>query len=201
MKVHCYKFFFSLCLVAASFQTLQSQSMELPYQEIPESPDNYKAGNVLARMIDGLGYRYYWATEGLTEKDLAYQPSADGSSTYETLKHIYGLTNTLLNAHKEVPNVRTPNQAELDYQSLRKKTLENLWEARQLCVGKKAKQIAKLKIVFKRGESTNEFPYWNMLNGPLADAIYHTGQIVMMRRTTGNPINPKVNVFIGKTRD
>ena len=201
MRMHCYRLLLSFLLVCTSLQLLQSQTMELPYREIPESPDNYKAGNVLARMIDGLGYRYYWATEGLTEKDLAYRPSADGSNTIETLKHIHGLTNTLLNAHKEVPNIRSTNQAALDYQSLRQKTLENLWAARQLCVGKKAKQIAKLKIVFQRGESSNEFPYWNMLNGPLADAIYHTGQVVLMRRASGNPINPKVSVFTGKNRN
>ncbi|MEO0339738.1 MAG: hypothetical protein AAF242_11040 [Bacteroidota bacterium] len=174
--------------------------MELPYREIPESPDNYKTGSVLARMIDGLGYRYYWATEGLTEKDLAYLPSADGSSTLETLEHIYGLSQAILEVHQGV-NVGSTDRSKLDYQGLRKKTLENLWEARQLCVDKKAKQIAKMKIVFKRGESTNQFPYWNLLNGQMADAIYHTGQIVMMRGTSGNPINPKVKVFMVKNRN
>ena len=43
-------------------------------------------------------------------------------------------------------------------------------------------------------------PFWHVLNGPIADAIYHTGQIVSFRRTSGNPINPKVNVLMGKTR-
>jgi len=38
-----------------------------------------------------------------------------------------------------------------------------------------------------------------MMNGPLADAIYHVGQIVVFRRANGNPQNPRVNVFMGKT--
>ena len=43
------------------------------------------------------------------------------------------------------------------------------------------------------------FPFWNMINGPISDAIWHSGQVVANRRASGNPINPKVNVFIGKT--
>jgi len=40
-----------------------------------------------------------------------------------------------------------------------------------------------------------------MLNGMISDCIYHTGQIVLMRRSNGNPIDPNVNVFIGKNRE
>ena len=43
------------------------------------------------------------------------------------------------------------------------------------------------------------FPFWNHLNGPIADALWHSGQIVSNRRASGNPLNSKVNVFIGKT--
>jgi len=46
---------------------LQAQDMELPYHQIPDHAETYSAGNIVSRMIDGLGYRYYWATEGLTE--------------------------------------------------------------------------------------------------------------------------------------
>ena len=53
---------------------MQSQD-QLPFKSIPEYPDNYKSGNIIQRMIQGLGYRYYWATEGLTDKDLKYRPS------------------------------------------------------------------------------------------------------------------------------
>ena len=43
---------------------------KLPYYEIPDYPETYTAGSVAARMLDGLGFRYYWATEGLNEDDL-----------------------------------------------------------------------------------------------------------------------------------
>ena len=32
------------------------------------------------RMIDGLGFRYYWSTDGLRAKDLAYQPKGEGQN-------------------------------------------------------------------------------------------------------------------------
>jgi len=41
-------------------------------------------------------------------------------------------------------------------------------------------------------------PFWNLINGPFSDIIYHTGQVVAFRRITGNPINPGVNVFVGQ---
>ncbi len=45
------------------------------YAEIPEYPEHYTAGTVLGRIVDGLGFRYRWATQGLTERELAYRPS------------------------------------------------------------------------------------------------------------------------------
>ena len=42
----------------------------LPFSEIPDYPDSYTPGTVMGRLIDGLGFRYYWATEGLSENDL-----------------------------------------------------------------------------------------------------------------------------------
>jgi hypothetical protein len=40
-----------------------------------------------------------------------------------------------------------------------------------------------------------------MINGPIADALWHAGQVVTLRRVSGNPINPKVSVFNGRLRD
>lgn len=75
-------------------------SQELPFYSIPPAAEHYTAANSISRMIEGLGFRYYWATEGL-------------------------------------------------------------------------------------------------INGPITDAIYHTGQVVSFRRTSGNPIPKGVNVFLG----
>jgi hypothetical protein len=44
-----------------------------------------------------------------------------------------------------------------------------------------------------------EFPFWNQINGPISDALWHCGQVVMNRRASGNPLQLGVNVFVGKT--
>jgi len=46
-----------------SLNTLSWSQTELPYKEIPGYPSKYTEGTVISRMIDGLGYRYYWATK------------------------------------------------------------------------------------------------------------------------------------------
>lgn len=92
-----------------------------------------------------------------------------------------------------------PEVAGLSFDELREKTLLNIQRASTLLKNAKPKEIESYKIIFKNGDNTSEFPYWNILNGPLADALTHVGQVVSFRRSNGNPINGKVNVFIGKT--
>ena len=178
----------------------ESPESALPYAQIPDAPEDFTSGNVLSRMIDGLGFRYYWASEGLREEDLKYTISEEARSTLETLEHIYGLSNVILNGSKNQPNTGREKE-ELSYVELRARTLQNLEEASELLRGKAADEVAQLSVVFQRGKNKSEFPYWNMINGPLADAIYHTGQIVSFRRASGNSINPKISVFAGKVRE
>ena len=82
---------------------------DLPYYEIPDYSATYTPGAVAARVIDGLGFRYYWATEDLRPEDLKYQPtgvsSGEARTTEETIQHIYSLTNVILNTTKKLPTV------------------------------------------------------------------------------------------------
>ncbi|GAA4271369.1 DinB family protein [Aquimarina gracilis] len=176
-----------------------SETMQLPYKQIPGYPEDFTSGNVISRFIDGLGYRYYWATEGLTKEDLNYTPSTDGRTMLQTLQHIYDLSKGILNAPQNLPNIRNENQPELNFGELRKQTLLNLKKASALLSGKSAEDVSTYKVIFQSGDNKREFPYWNMINGQISDAIYHVGQIVSFRRSSGNPMNPKVSVFIGKT--
>ncbi|MFD2099982.1 DinB family protein [Flagellimonas iocasae] len=176
----------------------KAQDMELPYHQIPEYPETYSPGNVVARMIDGLGYRFYWATEGLTPPDLAYRPSEDGRTTLETMQHICGMSFNILNAPTATPNERR-DLTGLSYEELRQQTLENLKATSKAVAGKSADDMESFKIVFQRGDQQTILPYWNLINGMISDCIYHTGQIVLIRRASGNPQNPKVNVLMGKT--
>lgn len=192
-----------LCILTGlNAQNTMSNASNLPYREIPAYPESYTPGNVAARTIDGLGYRYYWATEELTDKDLDFKPSEDSRSSRETLDHIHSLSQTILNAVIQMPNIRpAPSQPKPSFEQLRKQTLENFERASSLLKAVEGSDLAPYNIVFKRGEDTAELPFWNLLNGPIADAIYHVGQVVSYRRASGNPMDPRVNVLLGKTRE
>jgi len=177
------------------------QEEPVPYHQIPDYPETFEAGNIAARMVDGLGYRYYWATKDLRAKDLAYQPSADAQSAEQTIEHLYGLSLTILNATKKLPNIRPANFPDRTFEERRAATLRNIKMASDNLKGSNGKELEAFKVIFKRGDKASEFPFWNLLNGMLADAIYHTGQIVSFRRTTGNPMHSGVNVLMGKTRE
>lgn len=181
--------------------SLFSQDGELPYRQIPDYAEDYRSGNVVARFIDGLGFRYYWATEGLTEKDLAYKPSKKARTTLETLQHICNLSQTIVDASQQKPTNMPLDFSALSFEELRAKTLTNIEAASKAMLGKKNKHLKKHKIIFKRNDKQSEYPYWNMMNGPIADAIYHTGQVVSFRRASGNPINPNISVLQGKLRE
>ncbi len=177
-------------------KTMQSETT-LPFAQIPEAPNDYTAENVAARMIEGLGFRFYWATEGLGEEQMSYRPSEDTRTIEETIGHIYGLSGMIIRALTDAyPS--PPKDVGVSWQDQRKYTLLRLKEASDILRNAQAGNIQNYKIVFKRGEKTTTFPYWNMINGPIADALWHSGQVVMMRRAAGNPIPTGVNVFIGK---
>ena len=169
--------------------------------EIPVTPDNINTANVIARMVQGLGYRYYWASKDLRIEDLGYRPSKEAASTVETLEHIYGLAEVIRNSATSSPSIRPVKSPPKDYVVLREKTLEYLEQANTLFLDKTEEEVAQMQVIFQRGTKQSSFPIWNLLNGPLADAIYHTGQVVSFRRTTGNPMQKGVNVFIGKTKE
>lgn len=191
----------SLLISLISITLIAQETMNdyYPYSAIPEAPEKYTAGTVVSRMIDGLGFRYYWATEGLREKDLDYKPSNEGRTIAETSTHIYNLSLTILNSAKKLPNDRTVSQRKPVSEDLRKLALLNLQEASTLFM--EAKDLSEHSVIFISAKGVSEFPFWNNINGPIEDAIWHAGQIVVMRRSAGNPINPKVNVFLGRLND
>jgi hypothetical protein len=171
----------------------QAQNSDLPYAKIHEATEKYTAGTVVSRMLDGLGFRYYWATEGLRPEDLSYKPNETARTTEQTLDHVLGLTQVIVNSALGVPN-GSP-QPEMTFEEKRKKTLKNIEQASQIF--RQADDLSKFTIVFKRGEQTSEFPFWNQLNGPIGDALWHVGQVVSFRRSSGNPFPKGVSVFTG----
>ena len=173
-----------------------------PFHIIPDSPDTISCVNIITRMLQGLGFRYHWATKGLRNNDLDYRPSDSAKNCLETLKHIYILVEIINAATQNKISVRPapieniPNEFEI----LREITLNRIKESCVLFESMTLDELGLLKIKFNRGGAFSEFPVWNLINGPISDAIYHVGQIVSFRRTSGNPIEKGVNVFLGEKR-
>ena len=180
-----------LCIIMFASLTTVAQRDSLPYAAFPPAPARYTAGAVVSRMLDGLGFRYYWATEGLRPIDLTFKPSPQARTSQETLRHIYELSTMIINAveQKEVPQ----GQYET-FEELRKATLENIQHASTVVVGYSDSDMANLKVAF--GAET--LPFWNIINGPISDCLWHIGQVVTFRRSSGNPFSNKVEVFLGK---
>lgn len=179
------------------FNTTITMSQSKPYYyTIPDTPKSFTPNNVAARMVDGLGFRYFWATEGLTEKDLAYRPSEGARTTMETLEHISGLVEILANTVSMKPTKFDSPPAKLSFTELREKTLKNIQSASELLKQSNVK-LEDMDMIFERGTNRNQFPFWNLVNGPISDALWHVGQVVSFRRGSGNPLPKGVNVLTG----
>jgi hypothetical protein len=166
---------------------------EIPYYEVPEYANEFTAGTMAARMVDALGFRFYWSSEGLVEKDLVYQPNDDVRSADETIDHILDLSYVIVNSTLKKTNGDI-DKSKMTYEDRRKQALINLKTAADIL--RASDDVSQYKIIF--GE--NEIPFWNQINGPIADAIWHCGQLASFRRASGNPINPNVNHFKGTVK-
>lgn len=183
--------FFCNTTFSQSKNKLENDS--LFYHELPEYPTEFTAGTMAARMVDALGFRFYWASEGLSESDLVFKPNDDARSTSETVDHIFGLSYIIVNSTLKKPNGKS-DSSKLSYSEKRQQILVNLKTAADKL--RLSKDVSEYKIIF----GDKEIPFWNQVNGPIADAIWHCGQIASFRRISGNPINPNVNHFNGRVR-
>ena len=166
------------------------------YYEIPEYSETYSAGSVAARVVDGLGFRYYWATEGLRSEDLNYRPSEEARNLEETMDHIVVLAAIMKDATSKRSFERV-NTEEMSYEDKRTLTLQLIRKASENLKNASDEDINDFNIIFSE---ENQLPFWNLLNGPIADAVNHVGQIITFRRTAGNPINQNISVMRGKLK-
>lgn len=165
---------------------------ELPFNSIEQTQDQYSGTNVMSRFIEALGFRYRWATEGLTQKEYEFRPDENSMNIYELLEHLFSMANFVnynLGGDKftgEVPN---------SFEALRAKTLDVYTE-----IDTRFKTFTDLefeaheKIRIDNGATSS---FWLMLNGPISDSLTHVGQITSWRRIAGNPQPKGVNVFKG----
>lgn len=169
-----------------------------PYIEIPDYPKMFNVGTVLSRMIDGLGFRYHWATEGLSTENLEFKPEQSCRNTMETLNHIQNVLVMVNNIFSDTRFIMPEVDYALDFEELREKSLALISEISNNLKSKTDDDLQSMQIKFNVGGQDLDFPFWHVVNGPISDAIYHTGQIVALRRASENPIDTHVNPFMGK---
>jgi hypothetical protein len=135
-------------------------------------------------MLDGLGFRFYWATEGLRTEDYDFRPAKDMMSIGELVKHVWSLVNWVSSTA-----LSTPYKDPKDCLAARDETLRIIKDLRETMLAMSDEDLGKLRIRDK--------PFWNIVNGPFSDALTHTGQINSFRRLAGNPV-ASANVFLGE---
>ena len=153
------------------------------FHTIPDYPKQVTPGTILTRLIDGLGFRFYWATEGLSEKEYKFRPSPDCMSIKELIGHIWGLVNWV-NISVTDKKYKRPEEAA----KRRDQVIEMLFDLRNVFIKMSDEEISNVII--------EERPVWHIINGPISDALTHVGQINSFRRLAGNPVS-KANVFTG----
>lgn len=178
----------------------------LPYDQLPEPPADQPGGAaVLARLIDGAAFRYRWASEGLADDDLAWEACEGAHSIGSLLDHLRFLARwvavNLAAARDGVEPVPYPQACDGlpdptgSLEALRAQTLSAWSEARSTALALGDDGLAKVTLV--GGREPTSFPVWNLLNGPLADALTHIGQLNAWRRQLGKPA-PRADVFRGR---
>jgi hypothetical protein len=154
------------------------------YYKIPDYPDKLSSTTVLTRLLDGLGFRFYWATDNLRQRDYSFRPAKDTMSIEELVMHVWGLMNWVgSDALKKVYTKPLSGEA------AREQVLGIIKDLRESMSKMNDEGLKSLRIM--------GLPFWNIINGPISDALTHTGQINSFRRLAGNPV-AGANVFKGE---
>ena len=165
------------------------KNQELPFDDISKTPNDLTATNTLLRMVEGLAFRYRWATENLSEENIKFKPHPTSMSVEEVNAHIFDLvdsTNRVFGGEKQ-------NKDSLNsFHKLRIKSLNILAD-----LSERLKEMSDEDLSEIEKNTSRKLPFWYWINGPLADALTHVGQITSWRRIAGNPQLKGINVFIG----
>jgi len=153
------------------------------FRSISSSTAEVTAASVLSRLLAGIGFRFYWATEGLTEDLYAFRPCDGARSVGETVEHIWDLLNWIYCATGQAGPSK-PESATL----LREGALD--------LIGRLQDEVSKMDEAALLSIELLGTPFWPVINGPLSDVLAHTGQIATLRRVAGSPA-PDSNPFEG----
>ena len=144
------------------------------FKKLEGYPDAVSGGSVIARLLDGLGFRFYWATEGLIPEDYRFSPGSGCYSIDELVAHIWGLVNWI-----GLSSLGHGERRPQDVQSQRESVLRMLKRLRDHFAALSDLELGEIEV--------DGHPFWRLLNGPMADALTHVGQINSFRRLAGHP--------------
>jgi uncharacterized damage-inducible protein DinB len=166
----------------------------LPYTTLPNIPEEINASTIVARLVDGVAFRYRWATEDLTDNEFHFKPVEGSMNMEELLKHIYTLafvTNTTMGGVAE----KLTNFENLEH--IRKETLTQYESLSKRLLTTTNADLSSYNFV----RNDIELSFWYLINGHIADALTHIGQVLTWRRIAGNPQPKGVTVLFGKKVD
>ena len=155
------------------------------YYHISDYPKYVSSTAVLARLLDGLGFRFYWATEGLSPEDYTFRPAADIKSIEELTIHVWQLMNWISTGALKAKQYKKPKNGK----DAREKTFLIISDLKKAMLFMSDEELSQLTLMNK--------PFWHIINGPISDALTHVGQINSFRRLNGNPC-AGANVFKGE---
>ena len=163
------------------------------YKNLPTPPEQVAANSILCRFVDSIGHRFYIATEGLTEKEFRFRPTEESMNIEELMNHLYRL---LFWAYRSFNPKAVPNKSITTLAEYRCEILQLCQEFRNFVSTLSDQEIEAVKITLRRTNSS--YPVWYLINGPLADALTHVGQLVSWRRIAGNPIS-RISYLTGES--
>ena len=148
------------------------------FRDINSYPEQMSSSALMCRIVDGIGFRYYWATFDLTESTYNFKPGIDRWSIYDTLAHIWDTADWISRSLGLEKNFKPVESLEL------RNSILEMYYAIRMCFHNMDDNTLKSITI-------NKAPFWNLINGSLEDMLSHVGAIDNMRRTDGDlPIEP-----------
>jgi hypothetical protein len=163
------------------------------FRSLPPGSGNVSGSAVLVRLVEGIGFRFTWATEGLREPDLSFRTTPETMCIAEQAGHVLELVSWVAASAGAIPAGPQKPESPPPFPEVRQRVLEVLALLCARLAEMSDEEIGALHI----GSHAGPVPWPHIVNGPLADALTHIGQIAVLRRASGNPV-PKANVFLGR---
>ncbi len=172
-------------------------SYELDFSRLKDFSKEFSGGSVLLRMLSGIGFRYYWTTHQLRHKDLQFKYHQASWTVEDILVHIFHLVCSVQCVLEEKVFDKAQMIAPKEFEELRKKTLERIRFSCLEISKKSDSEIQNLKVRVVVNQKMRCYSMYHLINGHLSDALHHVGQITILRRMSGNPMDSGVNYFLG----